>query len=278
MRPSSHVVAVTRWNEPAAGGVATRDQLVGPLAALLKRDAYEMRTRLAAPLPVIVATVQDRTLADATHALLRAAGHGVVTCDAASAMREAAPIVLEHVEILGNTLVGIGDRARIELPLAHLQVVIEAMQVRSEGTSAQPVTMGIPGRRGMSLLAVAQTGRRGEKLDVERVLYLVRRSESTMLVVGEGRTHFVGTLHRATRRDSLLELVRAIRERAPLAIHDVRLATQKRPTLDLGHQRSYATGAMPGHMFTTQVESASNVSGTDLAAHLLALAHRTAQI
>ena len=75
-----YVVAITRWGPPLETELAH-------LASEVGETAYDLRRRLAGPLPVLLARVDFPTRAAQLVAMLRGRGHGAVACDEARVAR-----------------------------------------------------------------------------------------------------------------------------------------------------------------------------------------------
>ena len=71
-----YVVAITRWAQPL-------EQEAVVLAPLLGMAAYDLKLRLAGPLPAVFARAPELARARELLAALRARGHGAVACDLA---------------------------------------------------------------------------------------------------------------------------------------------------------------------------------------------------
>lgn len=263
------LVALTRF------GPAEREGEVAALAPLLGIGAYELRLALAQPPPIVLATTElDR--AKQLVGLLRGRGHGAVACDAASVLSsDELPNAKEFRFEPEALVVEAPANGRVSLRYSDILLVAEATHAREEEKSAERTEKKLSLARsvltgGLVNTKTKTTSTRQSSEERERVLYVIHGSGSGHVLLCEHRLRYTGlgpALER-TVGENFATLRRFLLERAPHALFDDRLAKNR---------RAANTVQITG---TTQQKSltSSNASATDLAVHLLAIAHRQQQL
>jgi len=263
------VVAVTRWARPI-------DQELAALAPLAELAAYDLRLRLAGPLPVVFRQVADADSARELLAALRGRGHGVVACDLAFVPSSATMTTPRSYRLTDRELIAIHP-AWGERPLAFGEILalIRAKAARVKQTSSttkdKKLSLGRAVVTGGLAMRKSTTQRqRTEVEEREQVLYLIRRTGRDPFLLREQqlRHQGLGPQVKPTSLENFTTLVALLQQRAPHALYDDRLVTHRRKTAMTGLAGSTAE----------QVTSSSNASDTDLAAHLIAVAHLEGQL
>ncbi len=260
-----HAVAITRLPSLGASGgyrVApaeashTTEHALPTLAALLGVTRLDVRLRLAGEAPWIVARTNAHDEAARTVEALRAEGFGAVGCDVAEA-RAWSPAG-DAVLTLGDAGVEVWPSGRRVAYASLRAVLIATLVIERAKESLEPVTASRAGRSTPMLMKVAHT--RYERAQ-QRALYLVPEGGPTLRLTRDGlRLPGAGG---AVTREGFESVIAALRERAPDARHDERLASAPR------RRSSYASVFDEGER---RGAITSNVAETDLAVSLLARA------
>ncbi len=268
------IVALTRLST-AASTDAGRGAEAAVLSPLIGMGAYELRVALGGGLPLVLATLQDAERARELLAALRARGHGAVACDDAKVEgndRMASP---RDFSLEAQALVGDASGVRVELAFADMLALVAATHLRSEATtletSQKKFSLGRAALTGGLVRNKTTTTTEHRSVEErEPVLYLLRRQGSGHLLLAESRLRYGGLGERRAPAayENFRTLVALLRERAPDVLYDDRLLTQKRAAGSLsisgaGKSRSLAS---------------SNAAETDLAVHLIAVAHLQGQL
>ncbi|MBL8720261.1 MAG: hypothetical protein JNL79_30025 [Myxococcales bacterium] len=258
-------VAVTRRS-------GSFDPLLPELGACSGLAAFDLRTRLAVPDPALVLVTDDRARATAALACLRGAGHGAVACDLERVVSSADMHPLRDFALAEHGLVDV-EGGEV-LPWSELLVIVEALHSEAEEVSVTTRSRSL----GDEIEAVH--GSLDGRFANARVLYLFRTTGVDPWLVSDSFTRFggLGASAGRTRREGLSALVVAIQAAAPIP-HDDRLAKQKRPrrALDTGRAIASSEGVVTTTQHAGRAQASSNRGGTDVAAHLLALAIRSGQ-
>ncbi len=263
------VVAITRWAQPV-------EQELAALVPLSGLGAYDLRLRLAGPLPVVFRQLDSAEGAREVLAALRQRGHGVVACDldyVASSDRMTAP---RSYELGPDALVvrhpAWGERA---MPYGELLALIRATAAKVEQSSSttkqKKLSLGRAAMTGGLVMRKATTSHeRAEVEEREQVLYLIRKTGREPMILREHqlRHQGLGDQVKPTSLENFTTLVALLRQQAPHALYDDRLVS---------HRRKSSMTALAGTA-ADQVASSSNASENDLAAHLIAVAHLTGQL
>ena len=258
------IVAVTRWGPGL-------DQQLPELAAQLGMFPYDLRARLAGPLPVIVARVHEREAASTLMNTLRGWGHGAVGCEDDKVVSSEAMLQVRDFRIEADRLEveGVGQ-LRGEVEAAQVYMLIHAMAVSEQHHVKETSSKQFNAARallsgGMVMSKTTTTTSHAHDSDSEERLYLFRRSFSEPLLFCQHQLRYtgLGPAMRRSSHDNFAALTLALRTFAPDAVYDDRLRTTRRK---LGFEA--ATHEQAGKSKTSSV-SHSNASGLDLAAHLL---------
>lgn len=263
------LVALTRYvpRDPEAE--------VAALAPALGMGPYELRLALAQAPPIVLATTELEN-AKSLVGLLRSRGHGAVACDAASVLSSDSLPNAKGFSLEADSL-------RVEAPAfgsvairyADVLLVAEAMHAREEERSEERTEKKLSlGRAvltgGLVNTKAKTTSTRQASEERERVLYVIHASGSGHVLLCEHRLRYTGlgpALGR-TVGENFATLRRLLIERMPQALFDDRLAKNRRAASNI-----QITGTTQNKSLTS-----SNSSATDLAVHLLAVAHRQQQL
>ncbi len=274
-----YAVALTRWgpagSPPDARPPAAVEQLAAVLAPHLRRSAYDLRLLLSGPLPNVLVRTGEVAAAQQVLGVLRAAGHGAVACDMAHVAGADSLFVPRDFsfepDAFSATAPGAGSQ---ELAYAEVLALVRATHDSSEEiTTEKKETKLSLARAAMSggisfskTTVKREHSLRGER---EQVLYVFARSGSGHLLLREQRLRYAGLDERAGRTllENFTTTVELFRARAPGALYDDRLVSQRRRASVV-----HATGGDNAHVAST------NAAETDLAAHLIAVAHLQAQL
>ena len=179
------------------------------------RDAglalYEARLKLSQPAPIVALRTSDREAALRMLASLRARGHDAVACDADAVPP---PIAVRDVR---------------ELPSEGILALIRAVRAIRTETTERFTERKL--RPGMALatggLVMSKKVTREEKRvahDKEDLLYVFPRAGGAPWLVSERGTSYASLENVAKlQRENFLNVVSALRERAPLARYDERM-------------------------------------------------------
>lgn len=223
-----YTVAITRWARPAGEELAA-------LAPLFGLTAYDLRLRLLGPIPVVAAQGLESGPAAELTAALRSRGHGALACDTTSVVGQQGPACAREFAFEPDEMViSIPGSESIRLATADIRALVLATRFGSESSTTTTT------RRKLSLGRAAMTGgllaTRKKKTesheqseDRELVLYLFARDREPILLCEQGlRYAGLGPDLAATRGQNFRILVQRLRQIAPQAIFDERLAVQPR--------------------------------------------------
>lgn len=275
-------VALTRWGPPHPAGsppdarpAAALEQLAVALAPRLGRSAYDLRLLLAGALPSVLLRTPEVARAQELLGLLRAGGHGAVACDlgrvSGSGDLPAPRDFAFEADAFSGTVPGSGPvRLGYEEVLALVRATHDTSEEITTETKEKKLSLARAAVTGGLSFSKTTTKRehslRGER---EQVLYVFARSGSGHLLLREQRLRYAGLGERVGR--TLLEnfnaTVELFRERACAARYDDRLVSQRR-----SESVVHSTGGESARVATT------NAGETDLAAHLIAVAHLQGQL
>lgn len=266
--PTAYVVAITRWAAPL-------EQELGPIAQRLGLVAYDVRLRLGGPVPVIAQRTTDPEEARAFMEFLRDRGHGVVGCDVSAVAASEQMATPRAFRLEEDAFVGEVGGRWLRAPWESLVAFVRAAHDRSTDQHTQTTTRKLSlGRAaltgGLSVTKKQTVEKREASSDREQVLYLFRGGGEPPLLLCERGMRYDGLGDRLepTAGSNFATLVELLRQRAPGAFHDQRLVTDRRRASTV--QR---TGTASDSTVST-----SNAGATDLAAHLLVLAHLRGQL
>ena len=272
------VVAVSRWGQrgPAyrSPEPAQLEREALEIAALLGLGAYEAKLVVASPLPAVLLETPDVERARGLLAALRARGHGVVACDAATlADGMLAPRELRFTD---DAVIGVVPGSP-EVRVAHGDVLalLVALQVREAESTRESK------KKELSLARIALTGglmrtktttvsEREVSQERERVLYVMSKRGSGHLLLRETQLRYASLGERLGKSsaENFTTLLAVLRERAPHAHFDDRLLRYRRGG---GNLRVSGTTAQ-------RTVTVSNDTDLDLAAQLLCIAVLQGQI
>jgi hypothetical protein len=263
------LVAVTRW-------ACAPENEAPALAPLLGEAVYDLRLRLARPLPVMLARVDAPERARALLAALRARGHGAIACDLTYVPSSQAMMTPRSYRFEADAFVGSGPaQATGRMPYADMLALLRARDTTVEeiatSTKERKFSFGRAAMTGGLILSKSKTkSARSTSEQSEQVLYLIRRDGREPMLLREGalRHEGLGEQIRPTALENFALVVASLRERAPQALYDERLMIQAR------NAASLRLSGTPTDRRTTQ----SNSDENDMAAHVIAIAFRSGQL
>jgi hypothetical protein len=237
------------------------------LGADLGATAYDARLLLAGGLPVIAKTTPDKAAALDLLARIRARGHGAVACDAAAVVASA-DMVTMHRPRLGEDAIALDERPDARLRYDDVLALLLASHRRRVDTTTQTRETKLSVGRalmtgGMAFTKTVKTDARTAAEERDGVLYVFRRSGETPWILHEHGTSWPGMVATLapSEGENFRRAVAALRQRAPGAVFDDRLATRR------AAERTAVSGAASGSMTV----KTSSEAGVDLLAHVLAL-------
>ena len=243
----------------------TIDAEAAALAADLRLTAYETRLLLAAGLPAVVKTTDDRALALDLLARIRARGHGAVACDASAVVASTAMTRLSRFQ-LDDGAVTLADRPEERLPFDDVLALVAASHRRHADTTTTTRETKFSMQRalwtgGVAMTKTVKKETRASTDEREGVLYVFRRGGGTPWILHEHGTAWTGLPVLApTESENFRAAVALLRERAPGAAFDDRLVARRAP------ERTSLSGGSGNATIRS-----SNEAGVDLLAHLVAL-------
>jgi hypothetical protein len=261
------VVAVTRWARPF-------DQELAVLAPILKVVQYDLRLRLAGPLPVVVAQRLEEDFAKELLAVLHERGHGAVACDA-SRISGSDQMFTPVAFAFDSTSFNVLDKEQRQVPYADILAMVQAASAR---TATQATTTK---KKKFSLTRTAMTGglvrskkvseeSRAESVERQQVLYLFQRGQQNPIFLSESQLQYsgLGDQMKVASTENFSNMVAILRGQAPAAFYDDSLAR---------HPRTSGQVQISGSANDQKIVQ-SNASENDLAAHLIVLAHLQQQL
>jgi hypothetical protein len=265
----SHLVAITRWGTPF-------EQELAPLAALLRIAPYDLRLRLAGPIPVVIAGQLDAESATRLTETLRGRGHGAVACDLDRLVASESMDSPRDFSLEGATLrtrdPGQGERS---LACAGLEAMLRAALVQDLEATTATTTKKFSAGRALATGGLVRSKKvskesRSFSSEREELLYVFPAPPQKPLLLRELRLHYLGLgpVLAPTTSENFQSLVVILRQRAPQAFYDERLAL---------HPRKRSTLTVTGSL-GDKLAAVSNQAENDLAAHLLLEAHRQDQL
>jgi hypothetical protein len=283
-----YVVAITRWGAPGAmrspaGSAASAsagpsEQDVQVLAPILEVTPYDLRLRLAGPLPAIVTRAADTPLSHRLLLAIHQLGHGVVGCHRDTIPNSRQVHTTHHFGFGGGAFDSQSKgMARIRIDYADIVALVRARcetVEKSEASHSKRALLGYS--KGGSI-------EHDSSFETEQVLYVFT---STDVPVFQIREHTVDYRHLeklgATNFENFGKLVAEMTRRVPHALFDDRLATQKRGNRPTGSATEMSRErSMLGRTKAERSEQTvgnSNHAEVDLAAHLIALGHAQRQL
>lgn len=246
------------------------------LAPALGLGIYEARLALAAAPPTVLLSTEDTGRARDLAVLLRTRGHGAVACDASAVASSDRMVTPRELRFEADRLVvdggGVSDHAT---PWKDVLLLVEATHAREEESTEEHtvrkfdlgravLTGGIVRNR-----STTATSRQASE-ERERVLYVVVGDAGRHVLLRENRLRYGGLGDRMGRTvgESFTALRAMLRERAAGARFDDRLVRARRAA-----SRVQITGTS-----RAPTVSRSNAWDTDVAVHLLAVAHLQDQL
>lgn len=268
------VVGITRWADtagyrtaPVPSGPADED--VQALAARLGEVAYETRVRLAGPLPVILGSFDDVVQARELLGMLRARGHGAVAVGNDSVVASAQMHAPSRVSLRPDGMDDASSTVRYDEIVALVHAVHERVARTEETVTAKKTSLARAAMTG-GLVRSKTSTRTVTESDVarEQVLYVFRRSNVQPWLLRERSIRYEGEALAPTTGENFQRLVTGLAARVPHALVDERL---------LRHKRRATGSRAVGGADRSRIET-SNEADTDLAAHLIVVAHLQGQL
>ncbi len=262
-----HVVAIVEL-------ATSVDAEAAALAADLRATAYDVRLLLAGGTPAVVRSTPAEAGAAEVVAKLRARGHDAVAVDTAAVVASATMTSMRRFR-LERDGISLDDRPGVTLPYDDIATLVSAVHRRRSDTSTETRERKFDPARaimsgGVLLSKTTRTATRTATEDREGVLYLFRRSGGAPWLLRERGTSWAGHGEplAPSESENFRAAVAALRARAPRAVYDDRLVSRKSTP-----ERT----AVAGGGGTTTVHTSSE-GGTDLLAHVIALAARGAGV
>ncbi|PRP99313.1 hypothetical protein [Enhygromyxa salina] len=270
------IVAITRWG-------AGFDQQLPELASMLGMFPYDLRARVAGPLPVIVARIPERERASQLLTRLRDWGHGVVGCDADTVPSAAAMHQPRDFSFDGETL-RTQDHASAPASIhaSEVYALIHAMVLADHQTTKERTSKSFSAARavltgGMVMTRTSTSTTHSNTSESEERIYLFRRTgtrlgDPMLFCQHQLRYTGLGEAMGHSSHESFAALTTRLRSSFPGAYYDDQLRSSRRKTT--------FTAATSASSKATKVSSviSSNASGVDLAAYLLVMAHSRGQL
>jgi hypothetical protein len=269
-----YIVAVTRWGRPLQEEIAD-------LSALLGMQPYDLRLRLAGPLPVVVARLSDPERARDLLGKLRERGHGAVACDGDKILASDRMMTPRTFELGETSMTVIEPTQRTDrIPYSQLLALVHArLETETRLTTTSESRKFSAGRAvmtgGIVFSKKVSKQVRDQESEYEQVMYLFRRSGKDHLILRQNVLRYsgLGSEIGHSTAENFSRLVKAIRKRAPEALYDDRLLTRKRRSTVDSMSKTKADRNR-----SVESVSTSNVQETDLAAYLIAVAHHGGQL
>jgi hypothetical protein len=248
------MLALTRLSGPL-------HQEVKALAPLFGMQAYDLRLKLSAPLPIIVGWgLTDRAARKLIDGL-RARDHGVLSLDMGQLVASESLMSVRDFRFEHDELQVIGRKGwQRNLPWGDVVALIEAVHLESQSKTTKAKRKRLKIRPGTKTkLADEQSQER------EQVLYVVSRSFNRTLVFKQSRLRYdgLGQQKTDTAMKNFATLGSYLRRLAPGAFCDERLKRQ------IQNADQIAISASVGE----KVVSKNNASATDLVVQILVTAH-----
>jgi hypothetical protein len=226
---------------------------------------------VAGALPAVVERTADPERARRLLGWLRGEGHGAVACDVGAVPDSEALPRWRGFE-LGSVALTLLEpqEGRQEVPFSELVAVVRALHVIEEESHSQTTKRQLSVSRavvtgGLALTKRVTTESREQREGREEVAYVYAAGAPRPWLLREHHLHYEGLGDRRgrTTAECFRALVTALAERAPRALHDDRFVRQRRRDPDVRVSGTALGG----------VARRSNAGATDLAVHLLVLAH-----
>ena len=217
------IVAVTRWGPGL-------DEQLPALAQELGVFPYDLRMRLAGPLPVVVARVADSEAASKLMHALRARGHGAVGCDADKVPAAAAMHQPREFAFAGDQLTTEGDGQRASVGADEVYALIHAMvlgehQITKEQTGKKFSASRAVLTGGMVMTTKTKTTTRITESTAEARVMVIRRSFAAPVLFRQHQLRYggLGEAMGHSSHESFAALVDRLRGFCPGAIYDDQL-------------------------------------------------------
>jgi hypothetical protein len=270
------IIAITRWGPGF-------DQQLPELAKMLGLFPYDLRARIAGPLPVIVARTPERELASQLMAKLREWGHGVVGCDAGS-VPSAANIHQPRDFSFEGEVLHTEDHAHHHADVrgSDVYALVHAMVLADHQNTKEKTTTSLSASRfvltgGMVMSKTSTKTTRGTDSESEERIYMFTQTdgawgESMVWSQHQLRYTGLGAAMGHSSHESFAALTQQLRSFCPGAYYDDSLRSSRRKiTFEA------AISAKSDDAKVSSVTS-SNASGVDLAAYLILMAHARGQL
>ncbi len=262
--PSGYAVAVSRWGSAV-------EAALGRLSPELGVSVYDLRLRVAGALPTVVERTTELERARRLLGWLRGEGHGAVACDIGAAADSEALPRWRGFELEAEALTLLDPQAgRQRVPYSAFLAVVRAVHVTEEESHAQTTKRQLSVGRavmtgGLALTKRVTTESHEQREGREEVAYVYAAGAPLPWLLREHDLRYEGLGDRRgrTTAECFRVLVSTLAERAPRALHDDRFVRQRRRDPDV----RVSGNALGG------VARRSNAGATDLAVHLLVLAH-----
>lgn len=237
---------------------------------------YDLRLRLAGALPAIVERTADAGRAREILALLREAGHGAVACDLTTLTGSECLPSLRAFELEPTSLVLV-ERSGERRTLRYVEVVaaVRTLHCVEEERHSQLTTRRLAVGRavltgGLAITKQVTREKREDREDREQVLYVYAAGSASPWLLREHELSYggLGAARGRTTAEGFQTLVAALATKAPAALHDERFFRQRRREAEVRLDGNVAAS----------VTRRSNAAATDLAVHLLVLAHAEGQL
>jgi hypothetical protein len=275
------LVGLTRFGPRAAGDEhtprpAALEAEASALGPSLGLGLYEARLALAAVPPTVLLSTEDAGRARDLALLLRGRGHGAVVCDAAAVASSERMVTPREIRFEADRLVvdggGVTDHA---VDWREVLLLAEATHAREEESTEEHTVKKLDLGRAVLTGGIVRsrtttaTSRHASE-ERERVLYVVLAGGGRHVLLRENRLRYGGLGDRMGRTvgESFTALRAMLRERATGARFDDRLVRARRAA-----SRVQITGTS-----RAPTVSRSNAGDTDVAVHLLVVAHLQDQL
>jgi hypothetical protein len=227
-------------------------------------------------LPVVYTSCPEQAAALTQLTFLRARGHGAVVCALEEVPAPAQQLVVREFELDDNAVSGIDDRNRpFRLPYAQTRLLVRvscvSAAVSTHTTQSKKFDMSralLSG--GLMMRKTVEKTHSEASTSQQQVLYAFGSDIGEPLVWKEQALRYqgLGAEMQTTSMLSFAKLVEGLRRRAPAALYDDRLLTQK---------RRQNVSSFTGSDKARRIEH-SNERENMVAAYLLALAQRQDQL
>lgn len=264
-------VAITRWGAPL-------ERELPVLAGLLQIVAYDLRLRLAGPVPVLFAVTDEVGRAQSLRAALRERGHGAVACDldqrpTPQTMPAPRDFELAPAEIRFSGAAVPCEPVQYQAVLALIHARHSVGEVAVTDTTSKKFSLGRAlATGGLSRSKKSHSTERTSVEDAEQALYLVPMDRSLPILLRQNQLRYAGLGARVgrTRLECFDTLLHLLRRRCANAHFDSSLFVRMRKpgTLTVSSSRNKERGKSAQSSTVVQ----TNADATDLAVHFMVLA------